>query len=168
MTRKIILPVFLIVFLYSCTTRDHEYDYASRFKSFEISYTTGWNKGFSFLVDSNKIYFLKQRPDTLCYGILPDSIFRRIDSVFIKIRPDTFVKSKRIECIDCPVVAIQAVKNNDTIRMNQYGENINKIFYSLVDSLQFFLDHSKHQKIRTFLYFETENVTSPLPPKIIR
>ena len=165
MVNKTLILIFLIIVVYSCTTQKHYDSYTSQFKSFEISFNSGWNKGFSFLVDSNKIYFSKQRSDTVCYGILPDSIFRLIDSVFIKVQLNNLVVSKGSQCIDCPVVAIQAIKNNDTIRIHQYGGDISQVFYPLVNSLHFFLDHSKHQKIRSFLFFETENVTSALPPK---
>jgi len=135
----------------------------SEFTSFEISYTDGWTKRFSFFVDSNKIYFSPQQPDTVYYGLLPGELFKLIDTCISNMHADTAIHSKLDSCMDCSMVAVKLVSNGKTTRVNQTG-NVDKLLLRVIDSLNKFVDENKHQKIHSVMFLETQEFINPLPP----
>jgi hypothetical protein len=153
----------LIFLLCNCSANIDKPKSPPNFKSFEISYTNGWTKGFSLLVDSNKIYFSQQKSDTIYFGILPDTIFKVIDGLVLIIVNDRTLKSKNRGCEDCSVVAIQALIKTDTIRINQSGD-VDEVFWPVINIIQTFIDKGKHQKIRSLFFFETTSSVNPSPP----
>lgn len=165
MTRLAVISILLTVAFYSCSDKTLTVNQPSTFKSFEISYTDGWTKTFSFFVDANKIYFSPQRWDTTYYGILPDSLFKMLDTTFSNIRNDRTVKSKDGGCVDCSVLAVKIIADSDTIRINQTGD-LDGIFYPMVKSLQKFIDSSNHQAIRAVVWMDTQSIVTPPPPKV--
>jgi hypothetical protein len=162
---RIVCTIFLATLIYGCSDKTAIVKNSPTFKSFEISYTNGWTRGFSFIVDTNKIYFSPQRWDITYYGILPDTIFKMLDTTFFKIRSDQNIKSKDEGCVDCSVLAIKIISNGDTTRINQVGD-LDNIFYPLIKSLQKFIDSSKHQTIQAMVLLDTKSIVTPPPPKI--
>jgi hypothetical protein len=130
-----------------------------------MSYTNGWTRSFSFIVDSNKIYLSPYKIDTTCYGILPDTLFYLIDTFVQKVVTDTSIRTTKEKCFDCDVVAIQIVTKKDTINISQAG-NIDKNIWSIINSLRTFSDSGRHQKKHSITFLETRNIVIPLPPKI--
>ena len=165
MIRLRLLIIFLTIAFYSCSDKTPTTNRTSTFKSFEISYTNGWTKGFSLFVDTSKIYFSPQRWDTTYYGILPDTIFKMLDTTFLKIQADKNIKSKDEGCVDCSVLAIKIVANGDTTRIQQTG-NLDNLFYPLIKTLQHFIDSNKHQKIKAVVWLDTKSIVTPPPPKV--
>jgi hypothetical protein len=164
MVRHVFACILLTLLIHSCSGPPI-INNSPAFKSFEISYTDGWIKGFSFLADSNKIYFSPRRFDTTYYGILPDAIFKMLDTAFLRIRNNQAVKSKDEGCVDCSVLAIKIISSSDTIRINQTGY-LDKIFNPLIKTLQKFIDSSKHQSIRSVLWLDTKSIVTSSPHKI--
>jgi len=165
MAKLVLTTFFLAIFIWSCVDQTHSTNATTSFKTFEISYTNGWTRGFSFIVDSNKIYLSPQRFDTTYYGIIPDSVFKIIDTTFSKIRLDTNIKSKDEGCVDCSVLAVKIVASGDTIRINQTGD-LDKVFYPLIELLQSFIREGNHQTIKAAVFLETQSVVMPPPPII--
>ncbi len=164
MTRLAFL-IFLLTFLFcSCSDKPKIANGALLFKSFEISYSAGWTKGFSLFVDSNKIYFSPEEFDKIYYGILPDTIFKLLDVAFLKILNEKTIKSKDDGCQDCPTLAIQIISNNDTIKIHQTGAFSN-ILDSAINTLQKFIDGTKHASIPGFVWLGTKSIVRKLPPK---
>jgi hypothetical protein len=166
MTRHLLAFVVLTFCVCSCSDNYKKLVPSPKFKTFEISYTNGWTKGFSFIVDSNKIYFSPKKLDSMFYGILPDSIFNLIDNIFLKIKSDTTIKSKDQGCVDCSIISIQVVAKEDTICINQTGD-LDKIFLSVIRSLQTFLDNGRLQPTRATIFLETQKSVSPTPTPMI-
>jgi len=162
---RIAFFILLTNITFGCSNSDLAEYKTTTFKSFEVSYTNGWTKGFSLFVDSNKIYLLPQRWDTTYFGILPDTIFRIIDTTFLKIQSDKQIKSKDGGCVDCPILALKIISKGDTIRINQIGK-LDSIFYPLIKSLQTFVDKSRHQSIRSVVWLDTKFIVSPPPPPV--
>jgi hypothetical protein len=155
----------MTILLWGCSGKNENANHPTSFKSFEISFTNGWAKGFSFFVDTNKIYFSPHGLDTANYGVLPDSIFKIIDSNCEKIQSDTTIKSKDAGCVDCSVAAIKIISKGDTTRINQTGD-IDKEIVAIVKSLQKFIDSSRHETIGAVIILETRFVVSPPPAEI--
>jgi hypothetical protein len=163
---KLTFPfIFLTIVICSCSGNVPTQNHPPKFRTFEMSYTNGWAKDFSFFVDSNKIFFSPYNIDSTYYGVLPDSIFSLIDSFVFNLSDDTTMKSNDNTCFDCSVVAIQIVTKIDTTRINQ-TRNIDKAIWIIVNSLQSFIDNGKHNKINSLTFLETRNIIKPLPPKI--
>jgi hypothetical protein len=100
------------------------------------------------------------------YGILPDPLFCRIDSIFLRIIKDTSIKSIEGDCIDCEEIAIKAIVKNDTFRINQKG-HIHKEILPLIELIQVFLEKGKHRSIdRWPPYLETNRLIVPIRPTI--
>jgi hypothetical protein len=165
MTRLAFFTIFLTIPFYGCSDKPLTAKHNPTFKSFEVSYTNGWTRGFSFIVDTNKIFFSPQRLDTIYYGILPDTICKMLDTTFLKIHNNQNIKSKDEGCMDCSVLSIKIISNGDTTRINQIGD-LDNIFYPLIKSLQTFIDSNKHQTIQAVIQLETRLVVAPPPPKI--
>lgn len=136
-----------------------------RFQSFEISYTDGWTKTFSLLVDTNRIYLSPHKWDTAYYGILPDTIYKLFEATFLEIEGSKSVRSKNGGCVDCPLLAIKIIAHGDTLRIRQTGR-LDSLFHPLISRLQTFLDSSKHQTTEAILLLETQSVVTPPPPPI--
>lgn len=164
MRRTLSIILFTII-IYSCSGKRAILKNSPTFRSFEISYTNGWTKGFSFIVDTNKIFFSPQKQDTTYYGILPDTIFKIFDTIFQEIRSDQSIKSKDEGCVDCSVLAVKIISNGDTTRIIQIGD-LDNVFYPLIKSLQKFIDSSKHQTIPGVVWPDTKSIVAPPPPKI--
>lgn len=167
MSRIALFITILAVAFYGCRDKMQTTNHPTRFKSFEISYISGGTRGFSFIVDTTKIYFSSYNIDTTYYGILPDTIFASIDTLAFKLLSDTSQRSTDDNCCDCDVVAIQIATNNDTIKVCQAG-TIDKQIWSIINSLQRFIDNGKHEKINAITFFETRNVIVPPPPTIYK
>ncbi len=163
MARFAFFIVFFLTLICSCSDKVPVAN-SPAFKSFEISYSNGWTKSFSFIVDSNKIYFSPQRGDTAYYGSLPDTVLKVFETTFLKISDQT-IQSKDAGCVDCSVVAIKIVSNGDTTRIQQLG-GLDHIFYPLIRTVQRFLDSSKHQTIQAVVRLETKSIVTPPPPRI--
>ncbi len=163
MRKLSLLMCLFTALIYGCADQSKTTNQTNRFESFEISYTDGWIKRFSFLVDSSKTYLAPTRWDSAYSGTLPDTIFALLDSTYRRILCDSSIKSIDPDCYDCSVVAIQIVIQNDTIRIYQEGD-ISKEFRPIIKSLQTFLDSGSHQKIKSDIFLETRSMTMPPPP----
>ena len=117
--------LLLFVFALSCLQhieRQKSQSQASNFTFFEMSYRGGSYGGFSFHVDSNKIFFAppihpRDALDTVKYGMLPDSVLQIINQLVGLLSTDTTIKSIRNDCVGCSLVAIRTVTANDTIQL---------------------------------------------------
>ena len=165
MTRLTFFILLLTTVFCRCSEKKQIVSNSATFTSFEISYTNGWGKGFSFIFDSNKIFFSPQHWDTTYYGILPDTIFNLLDTTFLRIRNDDNIKSKDGGCVDCSVLAIKIISGGDTTRINQTGY-LDNLFSPVIKSLQRFIDSSEHNKIQAIVLLDTKLIISPRPPKI--
>jgi hypothetical protein len=157
--------LFLAALAVGCASKRPTVPQRQVFNSFEISYHSGWAKGFSMIVDSNKIYLSPQRWDTAYYGILPDTLFNLLDTAYAKICIDRSIRYKDGSCIDCSAVAVKIVANGDTTRVNQSGD-MDKLFYPLINELQRFIDSGKHERMRGVVICETRAIVVPPPPLI--
>lgn len=158
--RKLIPPILLTFFsgiLFSCSPA---VDHSPSFKHFEISYTNGWTSGFTFVVDTNRIYFSPQKDGVTYYGIASDTIVRMLDTAFLKVRNGRGLTSKDDGCVDCPVLAVKVISGGDTIRITQTGK-VDRGFYPIVKALQEFIDNGQHQSIPSDGWFETRPVVVP-------
>lgn len=157
---KVLLPLaFLLIVLFGCTQKQKPKKppvKKASFEYFEISYTGRWIGRLSFRVDSNRIFFSPAQYDTVEYGILPDSIFRTIDTTVSLIRSDTTIRSINEPCSDCDLLAINIKVDNDTIEIVQHDQ-ISKPLREVVKQLEFFMDKSKYTynyiRLRTFKDF---------------
>jgi hypothetical protein len=109
------------VFVLSCDIK-RKPNYPKNFISLEISYTDGWTKAISFLVDSNGVFFSPATSDSIKYGILPDSVFEVINTSLAKVINDSAVTSKDDGCVDCSVLAMKMITKIDTLNIHQVGE----------------------------------------------
>jgi hypothetical protein len=178
MGKYVVIIIFLAVLPGSCHENDqHEkakpeevHFYKPSFTSFEMSFRGGWVGGFSFRVDSNKVFIAPsiwaQLLDSVGYGLLPDSICNLIDTGLFKIRNDKSIASTKNLCDDCDQVSIRAVDGNDSIKLFQMGK-ISEPVYKLIDGLHQFLKAKKYNYYNMFTSLETaREIAPPLPPKI--
>ena len=166
MTKPFLLLLCFPFCLNSCTNKisNHPMSNKSNFQVFEISFTNGWTRGFSFLVDTCKIFIASTKADTVQFGLLPDSIFKLIDTTLLVLRNDTTIKSKVSNCSDCSAVSLKAIFTNDTIRIFQAGDDIDKIFMPVISILQAFIGNSHHTEIAA-LNWDTQSQI--LPPSVL-
>lgn len=180
MAKYVVIIFFLAGLLGSCrekenrgkTTPEEIYFYKPSFTYFEISYRGGWIGGFSFHVDSNKVFIAPsiwgQLVDSVGYGLLPDSICSLIDTGLFRIRNDKSIMSTKNGCDDCDLVAIRAVAGKDSIKLFQAG-HISEPVYKLIDTLNQFLKEKKYNYYNIFTALETaRDIAPPLPPKIYK
>ena len=151
MTRYLFCLIFLATLIYGCSDKISIVNRPPAFTSFEVSYTDGQAKSFSFIVDTNKIYLSPHNIDTTYYGILPDTIFAFIDRFVVKLLNDTSIQSTGDKCYDCSVVAIQVVTKSDTIRISQ-ANKIDQPIRNIINSLQTFIYEGRHQKINSIIF----------------
>ena len=172
---KTILAGLLSLVIYGCATQPEpgtqkKADRRPQFSNFEISYRGGWSGGFCFRVDSNRIYFCPATypngiDDIVKYGLLPDSIFQHISSIYLQMQTDSSIQSGYNYCDDCPVAAIQAIMQQDTIRLFQVGE-ISTPLWKLINQLQLFIDSAAHNQVRALMIPETAARMAKPPPPI--
>lgn len=162
MTRFTARFILIAFFAYSCSHKRHPVAALSKFTSFEIAYTNGWTKGFALYVDSNKIFFSPQAAEKVKYGLLPDSLFQPIDSLVLNITSDALTKSTNGGCVDCSIVAIQAIAGNDTFNIQQVGK-IDVSFWPIIKKLEYFLDSGNHTSIHGSLSLQSQRLVFPLP-----
>ncbi len=166
---KFLLQIFLTILVFGCTSKknqDMSHLKTNGFEYFEMSYRGGWIGGFSFRADTNNIFFSPQKWDTVRYGILPDNIFHLIDTTLMILQNDTTIKSNYNYCDDCDLIALKAIKGQDTIEIFQVGE-ISMPFKRFINEIEPFLDNAKHQYFNAFMTLETaRQVAPPLPPEI--
>jgi hypothetical protein len=155
--------------MFSCShQRERNKDVVSpkSFSTLEITFDSQVaHESFSFVIDSNKIYISPQN-ETAYYGILPDSLYKLINSVVSEVRTNESIKSTHDQCIDCSVLAIKIVKDNDTIKLRQSGQ-LSKVFYPVIDSLQSFLKTGTHEKINARIYMLETSLMAVPPPESI-
>jgi hypothetical protein len=155
----------ILIAIASCNTKQNVVKQKISFDKFEISYTNGWTENFSYLVDSNKIFFF---PTTtgVYYGSIPDSIFSTIDSVAYRIINDSSINFRIHRCYDCRELAFKIIKNKDTIRLYQSWE-IDSIFGKLIAQLTEFKATKNTFALSVFLDLETRDAITrtPLSPK---
>lgn len=135
------------------------------FEYFEITYAGGLFGWLSLRVDSNKIYFSSNGHRSVKYGILPDSIFKSIDTTILLLQKDTMIKSINEACFDCDALAINVKVGHDTIQIVQYGQ-ISDPLMKVAKQLNSFTDSSNHNYINAYLYLKTAEEELPLPPKV--
>jgi hypothetical protein len=143
-----------------------------QFSYFEMSYRGGWIGGFSFCLDSNRQFFspslyLIHPGDSIKYGVLPDTLQQKIDTLVALLEKDTALHSRYHPCDDCSSVAIKVATPGDTIRVFQTGE-ISAPLLAVILELDSFLlrPHQKHAPAP--MYLETaEKVAPPPPPPIL-
>lgn len=160
--RGILLISTLAIVSNSCSHKASTIQRPNSFTSFEISFTNGWAKSFSILVDSNKIYHSPQSKDMTYYGIMPDSIFKLFDTTFHKIKNDHRIKSQNVNCFDCQILAIKIISKGDTIRINQKGQ-LDSFLNPLINSLIKFIDSHDHNMLQTTINMETKSAISSRP-----
>jgi hypothetical protein len=89
------------------------------------------------------------------YGILPDTIFKIIDSTYVKVENDTTKES--LGCDDCVEVALKIIAKGDTTL--KYKVLIHDtVFQPVIKTLQTFVDSGKHNTIKSVTAFETQNL----------
>ncbi len=165
---RIRVSFFIVLVLFGgCASEMQQAEISSNIGMFEMSYTNGWGKNFSCVVDSNKIYLIAVKPDTIYYGILPDSIFVLLDSCFLKIKANSHIRSHDSGCVDCSIVAVKFVskKKGDTIHINQTGD-INTNFQPVIYAMQNLIERGVHSRINSTMFLETQRIILPLPPKV--
>jgi hypothetical protein len=161
--KRFLFPILAcVIFGNSCLIKSDSTRPQLSFKSFEISFTDGWKKEFSFFVDTNKIYFSPVRSNKTYYGILPDSIFKILDSCFLRIHNDTAIKSTHEVGEDVSILSLKIVTNSDTIFINQTND-INKVFFPVIKAIQKFIDSDKRSIIHSDIFLETQAFVRPMP-----
>jgi hypothetical protein len=155
---------FFILLIIGSACQEKTRDNQKGFKTFEMAYTNGWTKSFELLVDSNKIYFI---PDgfKIKYGILPDSVFDKVNALCQKLKSTQSIITNRIGCIDCAIISVEVVNKGDTIKFTQ-TDNMG-VFLDMINSVQEYVDSNDHHDIRSgfFLHeFETYWKVHPMPP----
>jgi hypothetical protein len=143
MIKQPIILFLPFIFLYGCKVKPLLVKHPIHFESFEITSYDGWIKRFCFRVDSNKIYMIP-RSNTMDYGLLPDSIFRMIDTLCYKMSIDS-IRSNDIGCYDCSVLYVKMINHDDTLRIKQTNRIDN--FLPLIKSLETLIDSGKHKTI---------------------
>jgi hypothetical protein len=164
MTKSIFIALCIIL-LHACSENAGTTARQKNFQSFEITYTNGWERKISCLVDSNKIYFSPTTWDSANYGLLPDSIFSMVDVAAGRLRTDTSIKWWSNPCFDCPALAIRLIAGKDTMDFENYGP-VDSLFYPLVTALEKFHSEAVHQKLRAAIWLDTYRVIAPPPPLV--
>jgi hypothetical protein len=160
--RLIYFLSFLIFSLFSCGYKTTQSKTSHGFTSFEVSSVKGYHNEFSFLVDSNKLYFSPEGIK-LRYGKLPDTMYNFIDSSLFAIQNNTTIKTKGEYCNGCSAVSIKVVANGDTNLFTQKGE-VSIEVEKLVTKLQEFVYQSEHNIINSVGFWQTESAIMPMPP----
>jgi len=137
------------------------------FHRFEISYSNGWTPGFTFLVDSTRVFFSPKTTDTVYYGVVPDSLMSAIQTTISSIQNDSSIKSNKINCSDCPLMSMEAVAKGKVIKLFQAGE-IAPAVGKLIAQLKQFLQKSNLHFIPSTMIFETKYDAVEAPPKILK
>ena len=156
---------FFITLLVSCNFKKEAPPVSEKIKftSLTISYYSGFERHFNVIVDSNKIFFSPQELK-IQYGILPDSIFKLVDSSVAAILSDRVIISKKISCEDCPIIGITLIANSDTFRISQQEEQIEPVFRKMCTPLYFFLHRQYPQIPNIYSFRETIKMIRELPP----
>jgi hypothetical protein len=166
MNRLILLLMLLISINFGCIDNKKNVIYKPIFTSFEVSESPSWYRRFSFLVDSNKIFFANKVWDTCYYGLMPDSVLKKIDSFAMKLKSGNIFKTIDERCDDCTDVAFKTVIGKDTFQIHQFGK-IDEEIYLFINFLREFIKNNKHRELRCLLFLETSNINTILPPPII-
>ncbi|MBL7748219.1 MAG: hypothetical protein JNM19_12360 [Chitinophagaceae bacterium] len=177
MPKPYFLPLILIAtFLYSCKQESNSTIQPDKkgFSWFELSYKGGWTGQLSFCVDSNRIFFFPSLTkqidgETVKYGLLPDSIFKKVDTLTWELKSIPSLNPDSNYCDDCAEVSIMAITGIDTIRVFMEG-NINDRTRRLIEQLEAYKKSSTlHQLAVAYFYLATmKDVLSPLPPRIFQ
>jgi hypothetical protein len=166
MTKILLLLFCSMACLASCVdkTAKQTTSNTSNFQVFEISYTNGWTRGFSFLIDSSKVFIASTQKDSIEFGHASDSIFKFIDSTLFVIKNDTTIKTKANNCSDCSLVSLKAIINSDTIRIFQAGNDIDRKILPLVNKLKSFINNPQYTKVSAFNWETQQEVLPPTKP----
>ena len=164
------LLFFAASILFSCSERNTNLVTKKKdadFSSFEISYHAGWGTGsFYFHVDSNKIYVSPYGNDNIIrYGLIPDTVFRLIDSSVRVLNNSAVQSATSINCHDCSVLSIKVINGLDTTGFLKSGD-MDVIFMNLVDNIGSFLKKGQHSYIGGVLFLETQSKVIEMPPPI--
>lgn len=127
-----------------------------------MSYTNGWQAGFSFVVDSNNTYFFQGSIDTTYYGQLSEDLVGLINSTVSHIKQSN-IQSFDSNCDDCPALAIKIVSDIDTIRIKQFGQ-LDTLFLPVIEALQNFKTQGPHKILQAQLMNETKWIVIPPHP----
>jgi len=177
MPKQYFLPLILIAaFLHSCKQENTSITQPEkkRFSWFELSYKGGWTGHLSFCVDSNRIFFfpslIKQIDgETVKYGLLPDSIFKKVDTLTRQLKSIRSFNPDSNYCDDCTEVSIMAITGNDTTRVFMAAD-INDRTWKLIEQLEAYKETATlHQLAVSYFYLTTmKDVLSPIPPRIFK
>ncbi len=128
---------------------------------FGISYDQVLGGSFSFIVDTNKIYFYNDNLEYTYYGTLPDSIFASIDSLaFILV--NNKLHNIPDECYDCAKVAIQVITKVDTFNAKQFSY-IDVQIWKKIGTLKKLKYYTPTSKLYGLTYFSTRNIITQMP-----
>lgn len=170
-TKSFCLPILILIFFVGCTQHKPvtpKTNIPVNFTTFEISYHSGWIGSLSFLIDSEKVYFFRPQltiDSKILYGVIPDSIFHRIDSLILRIKNDTSLqRNKDRGCIDCSEMAAKIISKNDTLRIHQQGP-FDPEYNALLNIIQSFLEHRNHKSINCLEFWETNLVGISRPTR---
>ncbi len=168
--------ILIATFLYSCKQENSSNTPPDKkgFSWFELSYKGGWMGELSFCVDSNRIFFfpslIKQTDgETVKYGLLPDSIFKKVDTLTRQLKSIRSLNPDSNYCDDCAEVSIMAITRTDTTRVFMAGD-INDRTGKLIEQLEAYKKSSTlHQLAVTYFYLATmKDVLPPIPPRIFQ
>ena len=159
---RTILFFWIALFIANCSNQEVSIREVRQkgFNELEICYKKGWGGGFCFSIDSAGQYIAKKDWDTVYYGMMPETMLQSIDSVAAQIMPAT--RSKPFDCSDCSVIAVQVLRNSDSIRFVQEGM-IDRFLLPLIEKLDSFGQHSLTQKRAQIKVFAMEDSVIPAP-----
>jgi hypothetical protein len=162
MIQPTFFTLLAVTVFYGCSDRTTIQKDTAQFNTFEISYSNGWFSHFSFIADTNNIYFFTGSTDTTYYGILSPETIHLLNTTASKVKQNT-IQSNDLACLDCQALAVKIVTNGDTIQIHQFGE-LDTLFTPVIAALQKLLHEGKHQHIPAFLLPETKSIIVPPPP----
>ncbi len=138
-TVKIAL-ITLCCFLFSCTPKAKVKEvFKPGFTNFEVTFggfdMEGGMGQYSFALDSNKSFFvMSDKGRRVNYGILPDSVFKRIDSLIVKMisKKDTMIdESNFSHCGLTRYYAVVIKFKNDSLKITHWDLYREPLIYPL-------------------------------------
>lgn len=124
--KRILLFTCVSLLLYSCNFRAQKKQsiISSSFKRLELYNTDGFSTSFRIAVDSNGQYEQSINRRGSNKGVLPDSLFKRLDIFINDIAVDSTIKTNYGLCCDCESLHLKIIRKSDTLDIIQYNADI--------------------------------------------
>lgn len=151
-TMRKIFPIVFVLLLCSCNKNK------SSFKTFELSYYSGWAQSFSIKIDSAGNCFFK---DLIISNFdcnkaqAPDSIMNICEELTKEVQNNKYKSFKSSGCADCSSLSILITAKGKKHKLTQMDFTDKKI-YQYVDVLQKFINKTKFQKIDSIVIFKSK------------